>query len=160
MANFVRPPFSKTSRPIIMFWKIFPGLLNGSILTVISIIHFYWALGGKAGLERTLPTDLEGKRVINPKKPDAALVAAILLAFALLFFNKAGIIDFYLPHFISRFGTGTITFIFLLRAVGDFRYVGFSKKIKSTPFSELDTKYFSPLCLLIGTIGVLVEIVA
>lgn len=141
-----------------MAWQILFGLLNGSILIVLSGIHFYWALGGKAGIESTLPTDLEGKRVLNPKKMDSALVAVFLLIFALLLFRKAGLLDFYLPHLISRFGSGIITFIFLLRAMGDFRYVGFSKKIKSTPFAELDTKYFSPLCLLLGINGILLEI--
>lgn len=141
-----------------MAWPILFGLLNGSILIVLSGIHFYWALGGKAGIESTLPTDLEGKRVLNPKKMDSALVAVFLLIFALLFFCKAGILDFYLPHLIGRFGTSVISLIFLLRALGDFRYVGFSKKIKSTPFAELDTKYFSPLCLFIGINGILLEI--
>lgn len=140
-----------------MSWNIIFGLLNGMILIALSGIHFYWALGGKAGIESTLPTDLEGKKVLNPKKMDSALVAVFLLIFALLFFRKVGILDFYLPHFISRFGTGVVSFIFLLRAMGDFRYVGFSKKIKSTPFAVLDTKYFSPLCLFIGINGVLLE---
>ena len=143
-----------------MTWKILFGLLNGSILIVISGIHFFWALGGKVGIESTLPTNLEGKRVLNPKKMDSALVAVFLLIFALLFFRKAGVLDFYLPPLISRFGTGVITVIFLQRAMGDFRYVGFSKKITSTPFAKLDRKYFTPLCLFIGTIGVLLEIVA
>lgn len=143
-----------------MPWMVLFGLVNGSILIVISAIHFFWALGGKAGMESTLPTNLEGKRVLNPKKLDAALVGTILLVFALLFFNKSGVLHFYLPHLIGRFGTGIITFIFLLRALGDFRYVGFSKKIRSTPFAKLDTKYFTPLCLFIGIIGVLFEIVA
>lgn len=141
-----------------MLWNVLFGLLNGVILLVISVMHFYWALGGKAGMESTLPTDLEGKKVLNPKKTDSALVAVVLLIFGLLFFWKVGILDFYLPHLISRFGTGVVSFIFLLRAMGDFRYVGFSKKIKSTPFAVLDTKYFSPLCLFIGINGVLLEI--
>jgi Protein of unknown function (DUF3995) len=141
-----------------MTWLILFGLLNGIILVVLSSIHFYWAGGGKAGIESTLPTDLDGRRVLNPEKIDSALVGVFLLIFALLFFHKAGILDFYLPRLIGRFGRGVITFIFLLRAMGDFRYVGFSKKIKSTRFAELDTKYFSPLCLLLGVNGVLLEI--
>ncbi len=141
-----------------MAWPILFGLLNGSILIVLSGIHFYWALGGMAGIESTLPTNLERKRMLNPKKMDSALVAVFLLIFALLFFRKAGTLNFYLPPLIGRFGTSVISFTFLFRAMGDFRYVGFSKKIKSTPFAELDTKYFSPLCLLLGINGILLEI--
>lgn len=42
--------------------------------------------------------------------------------------------------------------IFTLRAIGEFNAVGFFKKIKDTEFAIYDTKYFSPLCLILGAI--------
>ncbi|WP_222439555.1 DUF3995 domain-containing protein [Spirosoma utsteinense] len=36
------------------------------------------------------------------------------------------------------------------------RYVGFFKKIKHTPFGKNDTRYYSPLCLLIGVLTLVV----
>jgi hypothetical protein len=38
----------------------------------------------------------------------------------------------------------------LARAVGDFKYVGFSKRVRGTPFARLDTWIYSPLCLLLA----------
>jgi hypothetical protein len=46
-----------------------------------------------------------------------------------------------------------------LRAIGDFNYVGFFKKIKHTKFGKNDTKYFSPLCLTIGVLTIILELI-
>ena len=40
--------------------------------------------------------------------------------------------------------------VFFLRALGDFKYIGFFKKIRNTSFAKSDTWFFSPLCLLIS----------
>jgi catechol 2,3-dioxygenase-like lactoylglutathione lyase family enzyme len=40
--------------------------------------------------------------------------------------------------------------VFLLRAVGDFRLVGFFKRVRGTPFARWDTRLFSPLCVALG----------
>nr|WP_254844256.1 DUF3995 domain-containing protein [Leptospira santarosai] len=40
--------------------------------------------------------------------------------------------------------------MFLFRAIGDFRLVGFFKKIRGTKFAKNDTAFFSPLCLLLS----------
>lgn len=134
-----------------------PGLANGLTLILLSGIHLYWALGGQSGMEKVLPTNEEGKKMLNPSRADGAMVGAFLLFFALLFFIKIGYITIYMPHLINRFGVTVISVIFLLRAMGDFRYVGFTKKIKTTTFAKLDTKYYSPLCLLLGVNGLLTE---
>ena len=38
----------------------------------------------------------------------------------------------------------------MVRAVGDFRYVGFFKSLGDDPFCSWDTWLFSPLCLAIA----------
>ena len=40
--------------------------------------------------------------------------------------------------------------VFLLRAMGEFRLVGFFKRVRGTPFAIWDTWLFSPLCLLLA----------
>jgi len=44
--------------------------------------------------------------------------------------------------------------VFALRAIGDFRHVGFFKRVRGCRFARLDTLAYSPLCtalaLLIG----------
>jgi len=42
-----------------------------------------------------------------------------------------------------------IAVAFFFRAVGDFNYVGFFKKVKNTGFAKRDNRYYSPLCLLV-----------
>ena len=40
--------------------------------------------------------------------------------------------------------------VMLARAVGEFRYVGFFKTVRNTRFGQLDTRFYSPLCLFLG----------
>lgn len=39
-----------------------------------------------------------------------------------------------------------LALMFAVRAVGDFRYVGFFKRIRGSRFARMDTLYYSPLC--------------
>jgi hypothetical protein len=43
-----------------------------------------------------------------------------------------------------------LALVFAVRAVGDFRYVGFFKALGDEPFRSWDTWLFSPLCLAIA----------
>jgi hypothetical protein len=54
-----------------------------------------------------------------------------------------------LPH-ISRTGAWVLVVLFALRAVGDFRYVGFFKRVRGTPFGRRDTIAYSPLCAILA----------
>ena len=38
----------------------------------------------------------------------------------------------------------------LARAVGEFKYVGFFKRVRGSRFARLDTLLYSPLCLLLS----------
>jgi hypothetical protein len=38
----------------------------------------------------------------------------------------------------------------LARAVGDFRYVGFFKRVRDSRFATLDTRVYSPLCFVLA----------
>ena len=51
------------------------------------------------------------------------------------------------PHVWSTVGTSLIATAFTLRAVGEFKYVGFFKRIRGTQFARMDTRFYSPLCL-------------
>ena len=43
----------------------------------------------------------------------------------------------------------------IVRAIGDFKYVGFFKQRRGTRFALLDTRFYSPLALALG-VGVAV----
>ncbi len=124
-----------------------------TIFITLGIIHFNWVFGGKFGFSASLPTKETGERILNPKKYDSAAVGLALTFFGLFYLVKFHIIDLYLPEWILNYGRWIIPSIFLLRAIGEFKYLGFFKSIQHTEFAKMDTKLFSPLCLLIAIVG-------
>jgi len=130
-------------------------LINSSILLVLSVIHFYWALGGRWGFDKALPTNMEGKRVLKPNKMESGIVGLGLFLFSFYFLIYGSIVSFELPHWLMTYVIWAITVIFLLRAIGDFKYVGFFKKIRNTEFGRLDTNFYSPLCLFLSISGII-----
>ena len=134
------------------------SILLSLIFIVLAIIHFNWVLGGAFGFDASLPTNANGKRVLNPSKIDSAIVGLGLTVFACFYIYKLGFIKYQLPNWISIFGSWIIPAIFLLRAIGDFKYIGFFKRIHATKFSKLDTNFFSPLCLIISVVGIVIQL--
>lgn len=121
--------------------------------------HFYWFFGGTWGLAHVFPTKDDAAHVLRIPKFATLIVALALVAMGLLYLIKSGIISFALPTFITNYVYWIIPSIFILRAVGEFKYVGFFKKIKGTKFASADTKIFSPLCMVIGIIGFLIQVI-
>jgi hypothetical protein len=123
----------------------------------LGLIHFNWVIGGKFGFEESLPTKESGERILNPKKIDSAIVGIGLTAFGIFYILKSGLIVYNLPVWIMKYGSWVIPILFLLRAIGEFKYIGFFKSVKKTDFGKLDTKLFSPLCLVIGIFGIIIQ---
>jgi len=109
--------------------------------------------GGTFGFAQAIPTNKNGERVLNPGKVDSAIVGLGLMAFAAFYLIISGILTVHVPQWVLSYGKWIVPGIFMLRAIGDFRYVGFFKGVKQTEFAQMDTRLFSPLCLLIGIIG-------
>jgi hypothetical protein len=128
------------------------------IFLFISLIHFYWAFGGTWGSDSVLPTKENNIKVLNPSILSTIIVALGVLFFGLFILVKSGLLEFNLPNWLNQYGLWIIASIFIIRAIGDFNYVGFLKKIKQTKFGKNDTKYFSPLCLLIGILTLILEL--
>lgn len=135
------------------------AFINTTLFFVLSAIHFYWAFGGKAGMDNVVPVNEKGKRMLNPGPAACTIVGLFLVGFAVLFLNKVEQLRFDIPRWLYQYGILGISAIFLLRAIGDFKYVGFGKKIKNTAFAVLYTKYYSPLCLLISVNGFVLEMI-
>ena len=134
------------------------SILLSMILLGLGVIHFNWVLGGKFGFLESLPTKENGERVLNPKKIDSAIVGIGLTALGVFYVLNSGLIEYNLPERIMKYGGWIIPILFLLRAIGEFKYIGFFKRIKKTDFGKLDTKLFSPLCLIIGIFGILIQL--
>jgi hypothetical protein len=135
------------------------GVINAVILMALSIMHIYWSVGGKWGFNHALPTNKEGKRILNPGKTECVIVAAGLFMFAIYYLIWVGIISVSSPEWLNKYVIWIISAIFALRAFGDFKYVGFTKRIKNTDFAKRDTKYFSPLCVFLALAGIFIEII-
>jgi hypothetical protein len=136
----------------------FLSLTLSLVFISIAIIHFSWVLGGKYGLDSALPSKENGERVFNPKRIDTAIVGFGLTAFAFFYLIKSGFIDFQIPGWLMNSGGWLISGIFMLRAMGDFKYVGLFRKINDTKFAKKDRQFFTPLCLFIGIAAVFIEV--
>ena len=132
------------------------SILLSLILLILALIHFYWASGGRVGFDAAVPTDEEGIKVITPGTWSCILVGIGRALFGSFYLMLSGIINLRIPENISMVMRWFIPIIFLLRAIGDFKYVGFSKKIKPTDFGKLDSMVYSPLCMVISILGLLI----
>ena len=128
--------------------------LNSGLFFVIAAIHIYWAMGGKWASQAVIPvnpakSDTVEKAVFRPSVVATLIVASGLMAFSFILFNvllqKTQLVDY------QEVMLNVIAGIFLVRTVGDYKYVGFFKKIRNTRFAINDTKLFSPLCLWLST---------
>lgn len=125
--------------------------LNAAIVAAIGLIHFYWAFGGRWGIDQALPATDQGKKVLIPGMIACLVVAFGLMAFSLYYLMVRTGGFTYLPVALFRWGAPILAGIFLLRALGDFKYVGLFKQVKTTVFASMDTQYYTPLCLYLGT---------
>lgn len=126
------------------------------IFFLLSAIHIYWALGGRWGHDVVLPI-IEGRSVTSPSRFVTLLVASLLLIAGFIILGRMYYSKTSLSWLFSWGSWGIVT-IFFIRSVGDFRTVGFFKKIRNTQFAYWDTRLFSPLSLLISIFTLLVII--
>lgn len=130
----------------------FFGFLLAAIFAVLSLFHIYWAAGGTLGKGVTVP-GVGSKRAFNPSPFATILVAIGLLVAMLVILGQLGALGKIIPQWIFRWSTWGICILFLLRAVGEFKLVGFFKRVRDTKFARWDTWLFSPLCLGIAIIA-------
>ena len=144
------------NHPFKPYILIIPVIINTVIFILLSILHFYWAFGGRFWYEQVLPTSSNGLHKLNPSTTAGLLIAFGLLFLALVTVANQGTFDRHIKRTYFHYGTLIIAIIFFLRAIGDFRFVGFFKTVKSTRFGINDTLIFSPLCIFIGVISVII----
>lgn len=123
------------------------------IFFTLGIIHFYWAAGGQFGFENTLPTNQEGVRMLDPQTIDCIIGGIVFTFFGSIYAISLKSMNSKFAKAILNICLWFIPIIFMLRAIGDFNYVGFFKEIKNTNFAYYDTILYSPLCLVIAVFG-------
>ncbi|HMB63500.1 MAG TPA: DUF3995 domain-containing protein [Eudoraea sp.] len=133
------------------------AIVEGLGLAFLASLHFYWLFGGKWGFSEALPTRDNGIRVLNPTKAGTAFTGLALFFFSGYYLNLVleGIQG---PEWLLNYTGWGIALIFLARVIGDFKYVGFFKKVNHTPFALKDTRFFTPLCILLSVIAVFVQL--
>jgi hypothetical protein len=138
-----------------------PGVqrvLAAGLVTVfagLSALHVFWAAGGRTGGVVAIPRQ-GGDALFRPSPLGTLAVALALAAAAASVAAAAGWFGAAAPRRAGRAFTYVLSVLFLLRAVGDFRYVGFFKSLGGEPFRSWDTWLFSPLCAAIAVAAFLV----
>ncbi len=128
------------------------------IFVILGLLHVYWAMGGGWGASAAIP-EKAGKPLFKPGPAATLAVALLLIAAALVTLGRAHLIHLGMPAVIWRVGIWVLFAVFLVRAIGDFHHVGFFKRNRGTPFARLDSRLFSPLCLVLS-LGALVVAVS
>lgn len=123
--------------------------LTGSFI-IIAVLHIFWALGFKFDIRNMVPV-VNGEPVFTPGPIGTFIVAIVLFGFAgvslaLGFPNK---VPANYLSFIKIAGIA-IGIILLVRAIGDFKYAGFFKRIKGSNFAKYDYWLYSPFSLISG----------
>lgn len=119
------------------------------VFAVLAAWHFYMARVPRAGDRGVMPT-VNGKPLFTPTRTATAAVGVVLFLFALLVAATAGIISLRVPQTVLTWLSFALALGLLGRAVGDFKYVGFFKRVQRTKFARLDTLLYSPLCLMLA----------
>lgn len=131
-------------------------IINTVIFILLSLLHFYWAFGGVNWLHEVLPTSSNGLNRMNPGIAATLIVAFGLLLLSIITAGNFGLFNRYFKRKYFNYGALLIAIIFFLRALGDFKFMGFFKTIKSTKFAINDTQIFSPLCLFVSLLSMVI----
>lgn len=122
---------------------------TGMVFLFLSALHIYWACGGRWGSQVTVPNQ-GGRPLFTPPAGATVMVAFLLLMAGTILMLRIRIPSNATLEFITRCGAWVLTAVFVLRATGDFHWIGFFKTVRDTGFARLDTWVYSPLCLLLA----------
>lgn len=128
---------------------ILAAISTAAVLAALGLIHVYWAAGGALGGAVSVP-ERNGEALFHPGRAATLVVAFLLFSASAVLLARAGFWGTWLPKQPLAWGAWTLTAVFLLRAIGDFRWVGFFKRVRGTAFARWDSRLFSPLCLLLA----------
>ena len=130
-----------------------------SLFAALSLLHVYWACGGRWGWnvalpERPAPTAPDSAtarvKLFTPSRAATLGVGCALAMAALLVSLRAGLFAPPLRHWALTTILTTIAVVFLARAIGDCHWVGFFKNVRNSTFARLDTAVYSPLCIALA----------
>ncbi|UHA75125.1 DUF3995 domain-containing protein [Paenibacillus sp. 481] len=127
----------------------FLAWVTGGILFLLSGVHIYWVLGGKKGAVAAIPSN-GSKPLFKPSKIGTLIVAGALAIAGWLVLELGVMKGLLFPDWLIGYGGWALSIVFILRAIGEFKWLGFFKKERGTLFAKWDSALYSPLCLVIG----------
>jgi hypothetical protein len=111
----------------------------------------FWAFGGSWGVNAALPTKDDSKLpVLQPRMLGTLFIGFLCFFASVLLLVQIDMFTVIESSPLSKWLCIAGGVVFLLRAIGDGKYVGFFKKIKHTRFAKQDTAFYSPLCVWIS----------
>jgi Protein of unknown function (DUF3995) len=127
----------------------FAAAVLATVLGALAAMHLYWAVRGVSPTSVALP-QVDGHPVFVPSRAATVIVACCLLVASAVAASRVPSLPLarYIPS--TRLLPSGFGLVFLARAIGDFCYVGFFKRVRDSRFAVWDKWLFSPLCLLIG----------
>ncbi|MFN2425797.1 MAG: DUF3995 domain-containing protein [Candidatus Binatia bacterium] len=118
-------------------------------LFTLATVHFYWGLCCIDGRPMLVP-ELDGKPAYKPRNSDYLDVASALVLACVIVAARGEVVHSPMPVAWTNTATFAVGAVLIARAIGDFRFVGFFKRVHDTRFAEWDTRLFSPVSLLLG----------
>jgi len=115
----------------------------------LALWHFRMALSPGNGMSDAVPSE-SGKPLFVPSARATVAVGLVLLTFAWLVAATAGLVEVGLPGRVLSWLSYALALGLSARAVGEFRYVGFFKRVRGSRFARFDTLLYSPLCLVLA----------
>ena len=125
------------------------SLIVGSIFVLLALWHVRMAFGSMSGVSGAVPV-VDGKPLFVPSRAATLMVASALLLCAVLVAATGGVVNPGISRRILSGLSSALAVGLLARAIGEFRYVGFFKRVTGSRFAQLDTLFYSPLCLLLA----------
>ena len=126
------------------------ALSNVAIFFFLGALHFYWAIGGKWATDVVVPTKPTGEKLFNTSVLSCVVVGSGLWLMSFVHVANAGLIFVNTPFPIIRYATFAMGIVFMVRFIGDFKWVGIFKKVNGTSFAKNDALYYAPLCLFLS----------
>lgn len=133
--------------------KILIGITS-LLFIFIGMLHVFWAFGGSWGVNSVLPTNDDDSKlpVLQPRRIGTVFIGLLCFFASVLLLVQIDLFSVIKTSPFSKWLCIAGGIIFLLRAIGEGKYVGFFKKIKHTRFAKQDTAFYSPLCVWISLI--------
>lgn len=120
-----------------------------TVFVILGAWHFYMAFTGHSGESAAVPSR-GGKPVFVPSTASTLAVGIVLLLFAALVAATSGMLILGLSRRLLVWLAYALAAGLVARAVGDFNYVGFFKRVRGTRFARMDTLVYSPLCVALS----------